>query len=191
MKKFKIASAVALIVAIIAYALGILLTAVIIEKESTAFFVLVQANLFVFTFAIIGSFLIFAKNDAVRKLGNGLTVGGMFIGAAISLWYLLTLEDALKDATDEVLKDSNTPIGAIIIIVAAVILLVHYALIFIDYLLNKNAEGADPNNDKRIAHIKEWKQLKDEGFITEEEYEEKRVIILGIKPKTDKSDNVK
>lgn len=191
MKIFKIVSSITLIASVVLYALGILLTGVITEVESEAFFILIEANILILAFAIVGVFLMFAKNDAARKLGNGLTVVGMFVGAVLSLGYIIALDEAAEEIAESAVEtEINTPIGAILIIIAAIVLLLHYALILVDYLLNKT-DGTNPSNDKKIARIREWKQLKDEGFITEEEYEEKRVMILGIEPKADESDTAK
>ena len=178
MKKFKLVSTVALIVAITIYALGILLTALDTTAEGYAVLTLIEANAVLFAGAVVGAFLMFSKSDAARKLGNGLTVVGLFTGACCGFGIITALTEAAGK------EEPELPIGAILMIVAAVVLVLHYAFILVDYLLNRNASEMVPSEDKRIALIKEWKQLKEEGFITEEEFEDKRVQILGIKPKT-------
>lgn len=177
MKKINIFSTTILIVAMAIYALGILLTGLGTTMENAAFLTLVEANSILFASAIVGVFLMFAKNDSVRKLGNGLTVVGVFCAAVCAMGLISSLTSVDSD-------EISLPIGAILIIVAAILLLVYYALLFIDYLLNKTNGGVDPNEDKRIALLKEWKQLKEDGFITEEQFEEKRLQILGLKNKT-------
>lgn len=176
MKRMNIFSTTILIVAMAIYALGILLTGLGSSMENAAFLALVEANSLLFAFAIVGVFLMFAKNDSVRKLGNGLTVVGVFCAAVCAMGLISSLTSVDSD-------EIRIPIGAIFVIVAAVLLLVYYALLFIDYLMNK-ANGIDPNEDKRIALLKEWKQLKEDGFITEEQFEEKKLQILGLKNKT-------
>jgi hypothetical protein len=48
-------------------------------------------------------------------------------------------------------------------------------------VLKSKDDKLDPKNDKRINLLKEWKDLLDKGFITAEEYEDKRAELLNIK----------
>lgn len=169
MRKFKITSNIMLIVAISLFMLSVIIPSLSESSLDSQYLVLVQLNSLLFAGAGIGVFLKFTRNDVARKIGDGLTVVGFVVGASCALPMLLV--------------DTDDPsIGAIIMLVSVVLLLLHYAFLLVNYLLNKgNAGIANPNEDVRVIRIREWKQLKEEGIITEEEFEEKRLAILGIK----------
>ena len=178
MKKFKIVSNVMLIVAISVFFLSIMIPA--INQKSTmeaAFLVLIQANAIILALAGIGVFLIFSHGETARKVGNGMTVVSFIWGTVCALAMLIGTPEGSKDKS----------IGAICMLVAALLLLLHYAFLLVSHILKRNsAEMENPNENIRIIRIKEWKQLLEEGIITKEEFEEKRVQILGITPKADK-----
>lgn len=169
MKKIRVVSTVLLVVAVAIFYLGIILSAISSEVADIAFFAVLQASLVLFLCAGVGAFLIFAKNDTARKIGNGLSVFAFTVGAALS-FYTLSFSDA-----------TGVSFGAICLLVAAVLLLLHYAFLFINYLLTRNnPELENPNDDLRVVRIREWKQLMEEEIITKEEYEQKRISILGL-----------
>lgn len=69
-------------------------------------------------------------------------------------------------------------------LIAGAFLVLHYAFLIANIILNRNCTVTEnPNEDIRIIRVKEWKQLVDDGIISEAEYEEKRMQILGIKTK--------
>lgn len=187
MKKFKTVSNVMVMIAAALFALGIVISVLAASPEEAIFLALVQLNATLFACAGIGAFLMFAKNDAARKVGNGLTVVAFVTGLVCALITLLTISEAndeVGSSTAIPQYESGVSIGAIFVIVAVVFLLLRYAFLLVDYLVNRNSAGAEnPNEDIRIVRIREWKQLMEEGIITEEEYEEKRVQLLGLKPK--------
>ena len=176
MKKFKIVSNIMAIIAISLFMLSILISVITNTGLDGTFMTLIEINIILIACAALGVFLMFTKNDVARKLGNGMTVVGFLTGLICAVSVLVDMDS----------KNADTPIGAVIMIVSVVLLLLHYAFLLVDYLLNRNAAKMDPSEDKRVARIKEWKALMEEGIITEEEYEEKRVQLLGIKPKENK-----
>lgn len=187
MKKFKIVSNVMVILAATLFGLGVVVSVLAASPEEAIFLALVQLNATIFACAGIGVFLMFAKNDAARKTGNGLTVVAFLTGLVCALITLLTVAEANDDVSADAVAtpyETGVSIGAIFVIVAVVFLLLRYAFLLVDYLVNRNsAETGSPNDDVRIVRVREWKQLMEEGIITEEEFEEKRVELLGLKPK--------
>ena len=119
----------------------------------------------------------FAKSECARKVGNGLTIAS-FATALVCAVSAIVLSGELEEST--ISSESEISIGAIVVIIAVVFLLLHYAFLIADNVLSKNNAIANPAEDIRVLRIKEWKQLFDEGIITESEYEEKRTQILQI-----------
>ncbi len=189
MKKFKITSDVMLIIAIALFVIGIVISATSTTAEETIFLTIVQENSVILALAGIGIFLMFAKSDTARKAGNGLTVVAFVAGVICSLAALTVISNPTPStfAGSSNSEEGATPVGALCTIIAAAFLLLHYAFLLVNYILNRNSIVAEnPQEDVRIIRVKEWRQLMEEGIITKEEFEEKRVQILGIKPKTDK-----
>lgn len=181
MKKFKVVSNIMLFVASAMFALGVILSAVFpVAAEEVLFLPYVQANAIILACSGVGVFLIFSKVDTAKKVGNGLTIAAFVTGAVCALSTVAATSGRLSGGE----TSASMSIGAICMIVAAVLLFLHYAFLLVNYIINKNSDKNDPNEDIRIIRVKEWKQLKEEGIITEEEFEEKRVQILGIKTKT-------
>ena len=176
MKKFKTVSNIMLIIAISLFLLSFVISVITELAGDLAFITLVEVNIIVIACAGVGAFLIFTKNDIAKKLGNGMIVVGFVAGLICALSVLIAMDEG-----------DDLPIGALIMIISVVLLLLHYAFLLVAHLLNKgSANVLNPNEDARIMRVKEWKALLDEGIINEEEYEEKRVQILGLKPKDTK-----
>ena len=169
MRKFKIVSTVMLIVAVALYALSIFIPAVSEATLDATWLGLIEVNAIIMAAAVVGAFLKGTSSDSARKVGNGLLVVGFLVGLTCAVSLLAVEAD-------------EPSLGAIFMLVATVVLVLHYAFLLVAKLLGKNASD-DPNEDVRIVRIKEWKQLKEEGLITEEEFEEKRIAILGLKKK--------
>ena len=175
MKKFKLVSNIMTIVAISLFMLSIVLSAISTSLMDAALLALIEVNLVLIACAGIGVFLMFAKNETARKLGNGMTVVGFLTGLVCARGIVATTGE-----------EDDISIGAIVLIVSFVVLVLHYAFLLVDYLLNRNSANLDPNDDIRIVRVREWKALLEEGIISEEEYEEKRIQLLGIKSKDNK-----
>ena len=182
MKKFKIVSNVMLVVAMAVFVLGIVLSALDTTVKEELFLESVWSNAIILACSGIGVFLMFSKNDTAKKSGNGLTVAAFVTGTICALATITAISKINAEAPEG--EHVGMSIGAICMIVAAVLLVLHYAFLLVNYMLNRNLVKNDPDEDVRIIQIKKWKQLKEEGIITEEDFEEKRVQILGIKPKT-------
>lgn len=70
-------------------------------------------------------------------------------------------------------------VGLIMLIVAIVLYIISIVLHAIDSLLNNSEKMNDV--DQRIALVRTYKEFKDEGVITEEEYQAKKNEILQLK----------
>ena len=182
-KALKITSIIILIIAALLFAASVVLPAATTDnKLDAAFLILVQLNSIVLAGAGIGIALMFAKNDTAKKIGNGLTIASFVTGLLCAVSIMAEYGEMADDATNDV----EVSIGAILMIVAVVFLVIHYAFLVAYYVINKSSAGiATPSDDVRIVRVREWKKLLEEGIINQEEFEEKRVQILGIKPKDD------
>lgn len=116
----------------------------------------------------VGGLLIFSKNYTVELAGYGL-----FLGPIVAM-----LATAFQST-------SGTPttyilgLGSIFeIIAAACILLSLGCRLLVLLLLSPTYKNAQL--ESRIATLKEYKKLQEEGIITAEEYEEKRSAVLGL-----------
>lgn len=178
-------SKVILALAVVAFAISIVIPGITEENLDSAFWTLMYANIAIILCAIIGSVLISSKNDTARRVGHGMTVAAFVAGFSIALLFVGKEGNVSGYATTTTAKTDST--AAILMIVAASLLAVYYIFQFVILILNKGTtEAESPLEDSRIARVKEWKQILDEGIITQEEFEEKRNQILGIKPKQDK-----
>lgn len=170
-KAFKIVSTVMLIIAMVAFGVSIVLPGMIGDKSELAFFSLIMVNAGIVVFVMVGAFLTMSKNNTANKVGHGLLIAGFIIGFADAL---MSIEEGCS---------------CIVMVVAVGFLALHYIFELVVSILNKGSKTiTNPDEDARIIQIKAWKQLMEEGIISAEEYEEKRIAILDIKPKTDKPD---
>ena len=192
MKKIlTIISKVVLALAVIAFALSMIIPGITKDALDASYMVLVFANVSMIICATVGSILTAANSDTARRVGHGMIIAAFVAGLSIALMLVdkaadgATLSPFAAVTDDEEKTVSST--SAIIMIVAAALLAVYYIFQFVVLILNKaSKEAGSPYEDSKIIRVKEWKQLLDEGIITKEEYEEKRVAILGIKQKADK-----
>lgn len=53
-------------------------------------------------------------------------------------------------------------------------------IIFIVKIVRPETAENNPDVDERIQNVLKWKKLADDGIISKEEFEEKRVKILGL-----------
>lgn len=187
-KPLQIASKVLLALAIVMFGVSVLLPAILQEESELAFSALLLLNGTTIICAITGSILIYANGDTAKKAGHGLTIGGFVIMLFNALSCLIDKQEITRAAAPETTVVTSTiSIASVFMLVAAVLLTAYYVLLFVQTLLNKGAaENMSPADDTRIVRVKEWKQLLDEGIITSEEFEEKRVQILGLKSKQTK-----
>ena len=164
MKTFKILSKICRATAAALFAGSVLICAIVNNEKELAFMAVVIGLLMS---ATVGVFMTACKNDAVKKIGHGFAIASYTIGLAYAL---PNLEDS---------------VGALFTLFA----FVAYLCLLVIVIMNRGIpDSIDPREDVRIIRVKEWKQILDEGIITEEEYEEKRSQILGIKSKEAKKD---
>lgn len=182
---------VVLALAVVAFAVSMIIPGITEDELDLAYLVMLFANISIIICAIVGSVLIYANNDTARRIGHGLTVAAFVAGFSVALMFVGKEEGAaaFSPFADAVVgeKETVSSTSAILMIVAAALLAVFYIIQFVIFILNKGTkESGSPYEDTKIIRVKEWKQLLDEGIINQEEYEEKRLAILGIKPKQDK-----
>ncbi len=182
-KVFKIVNKILLALSVTLFCVSIILPGITLETADVAFLTYVLANTSVVIAAVVGAVLICSNNDIAKRIGNGLTVSAFVIGLAVAI---IQLGESTYAIDDEVTA-TGSPTAAVIMLIATIVLALSYIFNLIIFILNKDSnENLNSSEDIRIIRTKEWKQLMEEGIITQEEFEEKRVQILGLKPKTDK-----
>lgn len=170
MKATKVIGKVFQILAAVLYAASFVIACVLSNdnQNDAAYVVLITACAWIVAAATVGIFLISAKNDTAKKIGHGLTLSAYAVGLAYALLTLTAQGDA--------------SLGALLMIAAAALLAAFYICKLLGVIMNKGLSSElNPNDDIRIIRIKEWKHIMEEGIISEEEFEEKRIAILGIK----------
>ena len=118
---------------------------------------------------LVGAFLRYSKNDAAWRVGEGLLI--------VSFVTLLGVALATLAVSD---MPGLTVILALVAgIIYAADAIVRF-IIFIVRIVRPECASQNPDTDERIQNVLKWKKLADDGIITKEEYEEKRVKILGL-----------
>lgn len=132
----------------------------------TSFMAALTTYVGLFAMAAVGVLLMSANGDTAKRVGHGLTISSFAVGLAVALTFI-----------------NAHSVAAVFMLIAAVLLVLQYICMFVIYVIKKNSPDAaeDPNEDVRVVRIREWKHIMEEGIISPEEYEEKRVQILGIK----------
>lgn len=115
--------------------------------------------------AILGLFLAYTKNDISKKVGYA------FLTTAFVLAFVQTLPYEASE------------ISVVFMLIGAGLYAVYYIIIGVALLATRGRPAVDPGADPKITLLKKWKELLDEGMITKEEFEEKRIAILGLKKK--------
>ena len=117
----------------------------------------------------VGGLLIFPKNYTVELAGYGL-----FLGPIVAM-----LATAFQSTSGTPTTTYILGLGSIFeIIAAACVLLSLICRLLVVLLLSPTYANA--KLESRIATLKEYKKLQEEGIITAEEYEEKRSAVLGL-----------
>ena len=116
-----------------------------------------------FVLVVTGSIFLFSKNSTVRALGVGFT----------AVPYTVALTMLFVELTN--IFGLFAAFGAIVYAVSWVFQLIMFIVRHAD------REDLDPDDDPKVQAVLRWKRLCDEKVITPEEYELKRVAILGLK----------
>ena len=183
-KAFKIVNKILLAIAVALLCSSIIVPGITLKSIDMTYLVLVIINTNVVIAAVVGAILSYSNNDIAKRVGHGFIVAAFVLGLATALVTLKTTTTTVGTTTK---KGSETSIASVIMIVASIVLALSYVFNLLIYILGKNSNDTlNPSEDVRIVRIKEWKQLMEEGIITQEEYEEKRIQILGIKTKIEK-----
>ena len=123
-----------------------------------------------------------------QKEGTGKTIGICLLLAANIIVFaactdLFVVEEETGASEEEALISMSQVLGLIGAIVFFVALILWGLRAFAN--LARPVESNDPEDDPQIKLVLKWRTLLEEGVITEEEYQAKRVSILGLDSKKD------
>ena len=164
MKVFNVINKIILILSCVLLGVCFVLAGITLDSSDAT----VSAGLLTFVVpAFVGFFLFDSENTIARRIGMGLTTAVMLI----QLFFALS---CFENST-----------AAIIGLCSVVLYVIYFIVVFVGHLAMGEKIDNDPEKDPRIVKILGWKKLKEEGIISEEEFEEKRVAILGLKKKDD------
>lgn len=172
MKALKIIKDILLAIAVVLYVSALIASIATIKNSanSSILTTLVYNSNTVTLLPILGIFLTYAKNDAAKRVGNGLLLGSFTLNL---IYAILAIMSALDSTTPQ------TIVAPILIIIACFVILLHYLFVFICYTKNQNAPKTS-NNSNNIALLREWKSLLDENIITNEEFTQKKSELLEL-----------
>lgn len=162
MKVYRIIERVVLILSFVFFGLTCLLGAITLEMADVQISKEVLA-IAMSGFAFVGFFLFNSKNEVAKKVGFGLTTGGMIYLAYNSI-------SLLSDST-----------ASVIGLVGIILFVIYLMLKLIEKIISKDVDVVYPEQDKKIQAVLAWKKLLEEGIISKEEFEKKRVEILKLK----------
>lgn len=172
MKVFKILSRIFQICAAVLFLASLVVCGIM--PEELPYMTTMVAFVGVFALGVVGIFLLSAQSDVAKRIGHGFVISSFGIG----------LTAAIGNMTIVVDGEETTSIAAILMLVAAILLAFYYLCELVVSIIRRSGSYVEsPDEDVRITRVKEWKSLMEEGIISEEEYEEKRCQILGIKVK--------
>ncbi|GEM_PF-4834752 len=162
MKIFYIIKKVILVLAFVLASFAFILGGITLASSDTAFSV---AMISFILFGFIGFMLFDSKNDIARRIGLGLTTAFMLIQLYLAIMSI------------------GTSTSAIFALVSVILYAVYFLIAFIGFIALGSQKTDDPETDPRVKKILGWKNLQKEGIISAEEFEAKRLEILGIKAK--------
>ena len=130
---------------------------------------------------LVGALLVYAPNKVASFIGEG------FVAAIMVLMFSFAIVFLGKE-----------PVGfsALLALVAPLLYALAELLRFVAYIVklvvpSYAAESNNPDNDIRIQNVIKWKNLMEQGIITEEEYSEKRAEILKLRKEQNAKKEVK
>ncbi len=109
--------------------------------------------------ALLGAAFVFAKNSVVKNVGYGLA-------AIVGVWGIATIMDV--NAVTAAVGYMISCVGAIIMLVASFIYFIVLALDFFGFVKRKSEEA---KKACAIDALPEYKAMKDEQLLTDEEFE--------------------
>lgn len=116
---------------------------------------------------VVGLTLSFTKNDISKKIGLGFMLSGIGLNAVTAVNTL-------------VVSGENTPYFIYVSLVGIILFAASFVFLAFAYV-DKNSASDDPDQDPAIQKLIKWKKLLEEGVITQDEFTEKRNLLLGIK----------
>lgn len=127
---------------------------------------------FVLLLLLVGAVLKFCKGETPSRVGESLVLTAVVVVFVIALVLLV-----------ESIKSDATPLSAIIGLVGGIAYICYVlvkAVIVIIGLVKPEAAVDSPSTDSKIQAVLQWKELMDQNIISKEEFEKKRVSILGL-----------
>lgn len=116
---------------------------------------------------VVGLTLSFTKNDISKKIGLGFMLSGIGLNAVTAVNTL-------------VVSGENTPYFIYVSLVGIILFAASFVFLAFAYV-DKKSTSDDPDQDPAIQKLIKWKKLLEEGVITQDEFTEKRNLLLGIK----------
>ena len=165
MKVFNVIRKIVLVLSFVFAGVAFVLGAITLDQAAVAFSTALLGFILI---GFVGFFLICSKNQIANRLGLGISTGFMVV--------LLYLSISALEASS----------SAILGLVAVILYALYFLVTLIGYLAMGDKGDNDPDNDPRVKKLLGWKNLKEKGIITLEEFEEKRQEILGIKKAANK-----
>lgn len=116
---------------------------------------------------LVGLTLSFTKNDISKKIGLGMSLAGVVLNAVVTV-------------NTMVVSGANAPYFVYISLVGIVLFAASF--IFLAFAAADKKSGADdPDQDPSIQKLIKWKKLLEDGIITQDEFTQKRNMLLDIK----------
>jgi len=180
MKVLKIVERIAFLVAVIVAAAALSLSLMMDESAEVPAVGIVSSSLVMLPLGagillvvlLVGAFLRENKGPVASKVGEGFVLAAVLMMFGVAAPVLFFTETAG-------LTIVLAFVAAILYAVDAIIRFI----IFIVKIVRPELAENNPDVDERIQNVLKWKQLADDGIISKEEFEEKRVKILGLDKK--------
>lgn len=174
MKVLRLVEKIVFIVAVVVGAMSIALSLMMDEGAGAVGMMTLGALFFstasaVLVFLFVGALLRFVPNQVARRIGEGFTLVAFVSAFAIALHGLVNVGGA----------GMTVYLGLVAVVLYAVSSIIRF-IAYIVSVVKPQASKDNPDEDERIQKILKWKKLADDGIITKEEYEQKRVAILGL-----------
>lgn len=146
------------------------------------------------TYSVVGVFLIVVATCLglglylSQKEGTAKTIGiCLLLAANIIVFAACTDLFVVEEETGASEKEALISMSQVLGLIGAIVFFLALILWGLRAFANiaRPVESNDPEDDPQIKLVLKWRTLLEEGVITEEEYQAKRVSILGLDSKKD------
>lgn len=174
MKVLRLVEKIVFIVAVVVGAMSVALSLMMDEGAGAVGMLSLGALFFstasaVLVFLFVGALLRFVPNQVARRIGEGFTLVAFVSAFGIALHGIINVGGV----------GMTVYLGLVAVVLYAVSSIIRF-IAYIVSIVKPQASKDNPDEDERIQKILKWKKLADDGIITKEEYEQKRVAILGL-----------